>query len=187
MITVALTGNIASGKSTLLKFFKSRGIATVDADQIVDSLYRRPGVQENISSLFGTFDRKEIASMAFSFPQKRKALEELLHPLVVAEIRKIFSKLAAEDQKLVVVEVPLLFEAGLSGMFDRVIVVHAKREKQVERLAAHGLSREQALARIDSQLPSDEKVKKADFAIDNNGSIEAALRQAEKILRELNG
>lgn len=187
MIAVALTGNIASGKSTLLKFFKSKGLATVDADEIVNSLYKRPGVQEKISSLFGTFDRKEIASMAFFSPEKRMALEGILHPLVVAEIKSRFSKLEAEDQKLVIVEVPLLFEAGLSEMFGKIIVVHAKREKQVERLAAQGLNREQALARIDSQLPSDEKVKKADFAIDNNGSVEAALNQAEKIIGELSG
>ena len=187
MIALALTGNIASGKSTLLKFFKSKGIATIDADKIVESLYKKPAVQENISALFGTFDRREIASVAFSSEEKRRELEGVLHPLVVSEIKKTFSKLAAENQGIVVVEVPLLFEAGLSEMFDKVIVVHAKREKQIERLAEQGLSREQAIARIDSQLPSDEKVKKADFVIDNNDSVEVALKQAEKIISELNG
>ncbi|MDP6670322.1 MAG: dephospho-CoA kinase [archaeon] len=187
MITLALTGNIASGKSTLLKFFKSNDIATVDADKIVDSLYKEPEVQEKISSLFGTFDRKEIASVAFSSEKMKRELEEILHPLVVSEIKKTFSKLAAKNQGIVVVEIPLLFEAGLSGMFDKIIVVHSTREKQIERLAKQGLSREDAIARIDSQLSSDEKVKKADFVIDNNSDIEAALKQAEKIISELNG
>ena len=187
MLRVALTGNISSGKTEVLNFFAKKQIPTLDADAIVRGLYTKPEVKEKILSAFATLDKKEIASKAFSFPNKRKELESILHPLVIQEIKSRLTALQQQGAKLVVVEVPLLFEAGLEKMFDKTIAVHISKEKQLDRLKQQGFTEEEAMQRINSQLSSEEKVKKSDFTIDNNSSLENAFKQAENILRELNG
>ncbi len=186
MLKAALTGSIASGKSTVLDFFKSRGVATIDSDKIVAELYRQRKVQEKIRQEFGSIERKKIAEIVFGDSEKRKSLEKILHPLVVKEIELRFAELENQGAKLVVVEVPLLFETGLEKMFDKVIAVHCSEEQQTERLVGkQSLGEEQALKRIKSQLPSNEKVKKADFTLDNSQGLDELFRQAEKILGEL--
>ncbi len=187
MLKIALTGSIASGKSAILRFFAQQGIPTIDADEIVKALYRRREVKEKVLALFHTFDRKAIASQIFSSPSKRKELEELLHPLVGWEIKEKMRSLQEKGEKMVVVEVPLLFEADLQKLFDRAIAVKVSKQEQIARLKRQGLSEKEFLLRINSQLSTEEKVKKADFVIDNNGSLQHAFKQAEKILRQLNG
>jgi dephospho-CoA kinase len=187
MLKVALTGSIASGKSTLLRFFEARGIATLDADEIVGGLYKKPGVRRKIIALFHTADRKQIASAVFSSPRKRRELERILHPLVARELKRRLDCFKAEGRSVVVVEVPLLFEAGLQKLFDKVIAVRASKRGQIARLKREGMSEAEALLRISSQLSTREKVKKADFVIDNTGGLPDAIRDAERVLRELYG
>jgi len=187
MLRIALTGNIASGKSEVLNFFSGRGIATVDADAIVKELYRRAAVRKKVFALFRTLDRGEIAKGIFSDAGKRRKLEAILHPLVLREIRHKSGELEAKGKKLVIVEVPLLFEAKMQHMFDKVIVVFCPQKQQIARLRKQGCGRAEALQRIRSQIPMREKVKKADFAIDNSKGLPIALKQAEKIMGELNG
>ena len=186
MMKAALTGSIASGKTEVLKIFKEHGITVIDSDQIVSRLYTRPEVKKALLKIFRTLERKEIAKQAFSEPQKKASLESLLHPLVVSEIKKRFSELEKANTKLVVVEVQLLFEAGLQKMFDKVIAVNAEQEKLVSRLEKKGYSKGEALLRINSQIPSEQKVKKADFAIDNNAGLPALKEEVEELLVKLN-
>ena len=186
MMKAALTGSIASGKSEVLKIFKEHGITVIDSDQIVSRLYTRPDVKKTLFEIFRTLERKEIAKQAFSEPQKKASLEAILHPLVIAEIKKRFFELEAANTKLVVVEVQLLFEAGLQKMFDKVIVVNAEQKNLLSRLVEKGYSRDGALLRINSQIPSEQKVKKADFVIDNNAGLPALKKEAEKLLVKLN-
>jgi len=185
MLRVALTGGIATGKTSLLEFFQSHSVSTIDADAIVEQLYSKPKVGEKILKLFHSLNRKEIAHQVFSSPKLKKELEYILHPLVLSEIQKKLLEFEKKGKTMVVVELPLLFEAGLEQLFDKVIVVTCSKKKQIKRLVELGLSEKQALARIESQLPLNAKVKKADFVIDNNESLASALKQAEKILSEL--
>jgi len=187
MLRVALTGNIASGKSRLLRFFKREGTAAIDSDAIVKQLYKDKGVQRKIRAAFGTLDRSRIAGQAFSSPAKRKALESILHPLVLQRIGQELARLDSQGKEIAVVEVPLLFEAGMQKLFDKIVIVTSPREQQLARLKKQGLGEKQALARMGIQLSSKAKVKKADFVIDNSGGISSALEQADKILRQLHG
>ena len=187
MLKIALTGSIASGKTTVLAIFQKLGAATIDSDKIVSELYRREDVKKQILSLFQTLDKKQISSQIFSNPKKRRLLEQLLHPLVEQEIEKRTQSFESNGEKLVVIEVPLLFEAGLEHMFDKVIAITCPQQQQLSRLQQQGLSKQQALSRINAQLPQKEKVKKSDFTIDNSSSPQQLQKQVEKMLSDLNG
>jgi len=178
-----LTGGIGSGKSLVGGMLRAKGFVVIDMDSIVSSLYEDEAVRKRVIELFGSLDRGEIASQVFAQPGKKEALEQLLHPRALTELRKRL--LGIKSQELVFVEVPLLFEAGLEREFDAVVSIFAPREKRLERLVRRGMPRKDALKRMHFQLPEREKVKKADFAIDNRGSVEETARQVELVLRKL--
>lgn len=178
-----MTGGIGSGKSLVGSMLTANGFAVIDMDSIVSLLYKDKGVRKRIVELFGSLDRGKIANQAFAHVEKKEALEQLLHPRALTELRKRLSRLKQEE--FVFVEVPLLFEAGLEKEFDAVVTVFAPREKRLERLVRRGMSREDALKRMQFQLPEREKVKKADFTIDNSGSIKETRKQLEFVLKEL--
>jgi len=187
MILVGLTGGIACGKSTVLKLFREAGAETIDCDEIVHNLYFDENVVKKIKAIFGTADREKIALTAFSDAEKRKALEMLLHPLVLKELKRRIALLRNSGKKLLVADVPLLFEAGWEHFFHKTVVVKSDFEKQVSRLQKQGLSRKQAMQRINSQMPLQEKVNKAHYVIDNTKSIDFSREQVLRIMRELDG
>ncbi|MCD6434008.1 MAG: dephospho-CoA kinase [Candidatus Diapherotrites archaeon] len=183
MIKIAITGNIATGKSLVLGFFKELGIETLSADEIVDKLYSNKEFVKKIFEKFKCSSKNELASIIFSHERKRKELEKIIHPIVKRAIKNFFER--NKRKVIVAVEVPLLFEAGMQDMFDKVVVVYATKKQQLERLTAKGLSKEAALKRIKSQIPIEEKIKKADFVIDNSKSIDNTFEQVMLVLRKL--
>lgn len=187
MLRIALTGGIATGKSTVLGLLRKQGVAVIDADEIARALFRRKSVREKLASLFGTIDRARIALQVFSEAKKRKKLNALLHPLILKEMWKKIDSFERAGEKMVVVELPLLFELGLQSNFDTVVVVKATQEQQLQRLCSQGLTKREAMQRIKAQLPLREKIKKADFVIDNGGSLLSTGRQVKGLLRRLNG
>ena len=180
---MGLTGSIATGKSTVLGFFSGFGAATIDSDAIVAQLYKKPVVKKFLKKNFGTAQKKALAKKAFSDKALRLKLEAFLHPLVFAEIKKQSKKL--RKRKIIIVDVPLLFEKRLQKKFSKIIVVKSTRKQQLVRLRKKGFSKKEALARINSQLPISRKLKKADFIIDNRGSVFQTRAQVKKILEEL--
>jgi len=185
MKKIAVTGGIASGKSTVLSVFGENSVPTIDCDSIVDKLYSDKSVCKQISSSLGTCDRKELARKIFSAPIARQNLEAILHSLVLSELKQRLSGLESSGEKAVAVDVPLLFEAGWQNLFDKVVVVLAPHEKRVSRLVARGFSEQEAEAAISSQMPQEEKLKKSDYAIDNSKSLASTEEQVLKILRDL--
>jgi len=188
-VAVAITGGIGAGKSEALAAFARHGAATVSSDQIVHELLRRDEVREVIVERFGNgvvrpdgqLDRGAIGTVVFNDREQLNWLEELLHPLVSAEYLQWREQLAAlpHPPQVCVTEVPLLFEAGGEGRFDRVVVITAPEDVRRKRSEVATAEREQWL------LPDVEKTARADFAFENTGSLEALDRFVGSVMEDL--
>ncbi|MCD1258953.1 dephospho-CoA kinase [Paenibacillus athensensis] len=187
-MNIGLTGGIACGKSTVSAMLAGRGAALVDADRIAREVVE-PGspVLNRVASRFGqavllqdgSLDRKALGRIVFGDEAARKELEALLHPPIRALMRERMEAFEREQpHRLVVVDVPLLFESGLASMFEEVLLVYVPREVQLERLIRRdGLEPAEALKRLEAQLPIDAKRELADNIIDNSGTVEETERQ----------
>jgi dephospho-CoA kinase len=195
MLVVGLTGGIASGKTTVSQMFRDAGVPVICADELARGVVR-PGSRalEEIARVFGDqvigpdgeLNRTALAQMVFQDPSRRKSLEAIIHPKVEDERNRHLSDLQREGYELAVVDVPLLYETGLDRSFDVIIVVYVPQQVQEERLEARNhMTREAIRARVDAQMPIDEKKRRADYILDNSGTIEETRRQLDKILEEL--
>ncbi len=191
MIRVGLTGGIATGKSTVARMFARRGAAVIDADEMVREL-QKPGstVYEAIVNAFGphilrgdgTIDRRSLGELVFRDEQLRRRLETIVHPALISAVERRVAELRTQGVAVCVVELPLLMEAEAERRFDCVVVVTAPEEVQIARLMAdRGLSREEALARIGSQMPLGEKERRGDFVIANGGALPETERRVQEI------
>lgn len=183
-LLVGLTGGIGSGKSTALKAFSRRGTNTLSLDQIAREQARDGNdAWKAIKRAFprfvdetGGIDRKRLGSYVFARPSARKRLERVTHPLVLAEMRRLISRMHG----VVVVDVPLLFEARLSRLFDVSVVVSTKRQfervKRRDRLPAAEIHR-----RLKAQWPSSRKEKLADIVIDNDGTKSDLVKKVARL------
>ncbi|MBI5379960.1 MAG: dephospho-CoA kinase [Nitrospirae bacterium] len=196
MLIVGLTGGVASGKTLAAGCFAALGAEVIDADQIAREVVR-PGTPawEAIIRRFGReyllpdgyLDRKKLGAIVFADPERRQILEAIIHPLVFAETERRIREIASRDpHAFVVLNVPLLFEAGRHLRVDKVVVVWAPEEEQILRIRQRdGLSREEALLRIRAQIPLEEKRGRADYVIDNSGPSVAVRPQVEQIYADL--
>ncbi len=194
-MVLGITGGIAAGKSSVSRIFQRRGIPVVSADQLAREvvgpntptlrhLVERfgPGILDETGGL----DRPGLARLIFNDPQARIDLNAMIHPAIVALAEVRLGALRDQGEALIVYEAPLLFEAGAEGRVDRILVVRVDPDVQLLRLMARDqLAEEDARARIAAQLPQEEKVARADFVIDNSGSLEATVSQAESLLGKL--
>ena len=191
-----LTGGIACGKTTVAGYFRELGAHILDADALGHELLTpgEPAYQEvvrrfgdKIIDATGAIDRRKLGTMVFSDARERQALNAALHPRIMARIGQLVREQQSRAaQAFVIVDAPLIFEAGIAGDFRKVIAVWCRPEQQLERLMAKtGLSREDAERRIAAQMPADEKRRRADYAIDSSGSREHTREQSHTIYREL--
>ena len=192
MLKVALTGGIATGKSYVLAKLHNRGVATIDADDIVHAeLGPRTPTTKTIAARFGSallkadgsIDRRLLAARVFGDPATRTAIEAIIHPVVYDEIRRWFAGL---DRPIGVASIPLLFETGRQGDFDFVVVTACNPEQQLARLVERDrMTEQEARQRIAAQMPVDEKAKRANYVIMTGGSKLATDKQVEELLVEL--
>lgn len=193
-MNIGLTGGIACGKSTVSQLFASRGAIVIDADVLAREVVEpgAPALAEVVRAFGpgvlqgdGTLNRQELGRLVFNDAAKRKQLEELLHPSIIRLLRERMEE--AErlyPDKLVIGDVPLLYESGMEGLFQEIVVVYADPVVQLERLVArNGLTPEEALLRINAQLPMELKRKRADAVIDNSGTPEETRSQVEQYWR----
>ena len=184
---LGLTGSIATGKSTVAKLFLSAGIPVVDADLGARAvvLPGAPGLADIIEHFGeayllsdGTLDRKRLGALIFSDREKRKELDVLLKERINDWIQAEKVRYISEGHKLIVLDIPLLYEGGYEDSCDAVMVVYVPEELQVQRLMSRNhLDADEAARRMQSQLSIEKKKELADFVIDNSGTIEETKKQ----------
>ena len=196
MLRVGLTGGIATGKSTVGLMFVELGCHLIDADHISHQLFQ-PGEEvysaviqafgERILSADRTINRKVLGEIVFNDAEARKKLNQLVHPAVVQRQRDWLNEMEARDPGgISIVDATLMIEVGTYKNYDKVIVVTCRPEIQKQRLRTRsGLSEEEIEARVRSQMPLEEKVKYADFVIDNSGDLPDTRRQVEQVNSKL--
>jgi dephospho-CoA kinase len=196
MFIVGLTGGIASGKSLAGRVFKDLGAHVIDADRIVHELLEpgQPACREVLDHFGkdillpnGGIDRRKLGEIVFSDPEKRAWLNSCLHPKVfnvyTTQVQHLQSR---QPDAVVVLDAALLIETGYHRNMDRIVVVYADREQQIQRLVLRDkFTREQALARITSQMPLAEKRAYADYVIDNSGKREDTEALAREVFQKL--
>ncbi|MGG0728257.1 dephospho-CoA kinase [Bacillus paramycoides] len=195
-VVVGLTGGIASGKSTVSQMFREIHIPVIDADIIAREVVERGKLAYNkIVEVFGTevlqkdgeLDRPKLGSVVFYNEEKRLQLNKIVHPAVREEMNEQKEMYIKEGMQAVVLDIPLLFESKLTNLVDRVLVVAVTPNTQLERLMKRNdFSEKEATARIQSQMPLEEKVKMADEVIYNDGTIVETKTQLAAILKEWN-
>ena len=169
MLKIAITGNIASGKSEVEKII-AQDFPVFDADKIAHKF-------------LGNVDRRALGEKVFSDPVARKKLENYIHPKVKDEILKIFSE---SQDKCVFVSIPLLFETGFDKLFDKIIFVQCDDKLRLERLMKrNNFTKEQALKRMNAQISQDDKINKSDFVIHNNLTKEELAEQVNELLKKI--
>lgn len=192
---VGLTGGIASGKSTVARAFRALGVGVVDADEVAREIVEpgKPALEAIVSEFGagvldarGALDRKALGAVVFGDAQKRKALEAITHPRIFARSMELLAEHANDGAPYAMYEAALLVENGSHRMFAALVVVAAKRDTQLRRIVARdGLSSADAEARLDAQLPLDQKIAVADHVIWNDGdlgAVEAAVRDVHRAL-----
>ncbi|HUC93428.1 MAG TPA: dephospho-CoA kinase [Paenibacillus sp.] len=188
---IGLTGGIACGKSTVGAMLASRGALLVDADRVarevvlpgepalaaVAAAFGQAVMQED-----GTLNRAKLGETVFADSDKLRTLESILHPAIRSRMWEQMNRAKAEEPgRLIVADIPLLFETNQQGLYEGVLVVYVPREVQLARLLLRnpGLTEAQALQRIETQMDIERKKSLADWVIDNSGTIEQTERQVE--------
>jgi len=196
VLKVALTGGIATGKSVISKYLESKGCYLCYSDQLAHKLME-PGnfAWGKIVDYFGEsiilpdkrIDRKKLGEIVFSSEKDRMFLNNLLHPLVLKEKKRIIEELErSEKAKIFVSEAALTIEAGFHGFYHRIIVAHAPLEVRLKRLMERDrIDEELAIKKIKSQLPNEEKLKYAHYIIDTSGSIKETVKWTARVFKAL--
>jgi dephospho-CoA kinase len=193
---IAVTGGIGSGQSTVCQIFQSLGCKIIDVDvkakQIIQkdkSLKKelRKAFGDEIFFKDGSLNRKHLAHLAFRDQAKTLELNKIIHPRMVAEVvEEMETARFSERYPLIIVDAALIFEISIEKMFDAVIVVYAKLDKRLKRVMVRDdLKRAEVLARVQRQIPLEDKKAWADYTIDNNGTTEDLKKQVESIFEEL--
>jgi dephospho-CoA kinase len=191
-LVIGLTGGIASGKSTVSKMLKEMDITVIDADvEARLAVEKGEPAYQKIVAEFGDdilldnegIDRQKLGSIIFHNSEKRQLLNGIVHPEVRARMFNKIDTANKQGEKVVILDIPLLFESKLTSMVEKTILVYVDKPIQLQRLMERNqLSKEEAEARVNSQMPLSEKIALADVVIDNNGSIEETNRQLNEIL-----
>lgn len=193
---LGLTGGIASGKSTVSAMLADQGALLIDADEVAREVVL-PGspTLAAIAERFGndillpdgSLDRKRLGNIVFRDEQERRALEAITHPAIRARMNELASEYErSQPDKLIIVDIPLLYESKMQSLFDGIIVVYVPRELQLDRLMKRdGLSEEQAMQRLDAQMNIEDKRQMADYVIHNEGDLDRTKRQVLELIKQI--
>jgi dephospho-CoA kinase len=195
MLKVGLTGNIAAGKSTVADVWRGLGATVIDADELarravdpgtpaLDAITREWGSE--VVDAGGELDRAALRRIVFSDPEARERLEQIVHPAVAGLRDELYREAEARGERLVVADIPLLFEVGLVDEFDVVVLVDAPEEARLVRLVGdRAMDPEDARRMIAAQMPAELKRARADFVIVNTGTLGEVRRRAREVWDEL--
>ncbi|ETA79899.1 dephospho-CoA kinase [Youngiibacter fragilis] len=194
MLRIGITGGIASGKTTVVKYISGKGIPVVDADIIareVLSLY--PKILDYLKGRYGEkvfsggeLDRKELGRIIFSSEMDRKEYTDVIMPYIRLEIEKRLDRLESEGFAAAILDAPLLFEEGFEKDMDCSILVYAEAKVQLQRLMKRNeITEEEARRMIRSQMPVREKLELADFVVDNSGDLERTKEEIDMVFMKM--
>jgi dephospho-CoA kinase len=191
---IGLTGTIASGKSTVSRWFRSWGAEVVEADRIGHVLLRSGSPAhgklirafgKDILQKDGQINRKLLGQKVFADPKSRRRLNRIVHPLLLRALRVIIERARSKGDRILVVVAALIPEWKIGGWFDSVIAVTSPREQRIQRLMDSGFTKKEARQRLGSQLPEREKCREADVIISNRGSLSALRKKADTVWNQL--
>jgi dephospho-CoA kinase len=191
-LVLGIAGGIGSGKSSVARAFADLGFAWLDADQLAKEALDSPALRPDLEARFGSGiygeddcpDRAKLADAIFRDPEKKRALEGLIHPAVRQAIRAGIAEAAARGQR-VLLDVPLLFEGGLAELCDQVLFVDCPAETRRARAVARGMDAQDWERREAQQLAVDEKRRRSQLVLDNSGSLEEHARATTSLLAQL--
>jgi len=198
MLIVGLTGGIVSGKTTVAQIFKSLGAKIIDLDEIARQIVKpQQKAWKKIVQNFGVeilkhnqeINRKKLAKIVFSNREKLNLLNQITHPVIIEVMKEQLNQINMQTSEDVIcmIDAPLLFEAHIEHMMDKIIVVFINEKEQMTRLLQReGLSKDDAIKRMRAQIPIEDKVRLADYVIDNSFSIEQTKEQAFQLWLALN-
>ncbi|MFC2013745.1 dephospho-CoA kinase [Chloroflexota bacterium] len=195
MKVIGLTGGIGSGKSTVAEFMAEQGVVVIDADKVGHEAFK-PNIQlwREVVAVFGRqiltptgdIDRKKLGEVVFDNPDSLVQLNQIMHPRMYDMVKAQIDEFRRQGVKLVVLEAPLLLEAGWTSLVDEVWVIVASESTVIRRLQNKvGLTQQQSLARIRSQLSSEERVKQANVVIDTDCSLDELKAKVRELWRGL--
>lgn len=192
MIKIGLTGNIASGKSTVAQVWRKMGAKVIDVDELAHDLYRpRTKVWQQVVKAFGkgilkadhTINRAVLREIVFPDKKKMKKLTRIMYPAIVKELAK---QMAAAKAKVVVADMAVLFEAKAEKLFDKIVIVRVSQFNQIQRLTEErNLSREQAMDRINSMTFPGEKISACDYLLDGDQPLVAFKSAAQSLFQKI--
>jgi len=193
MAVFALTGDFCSGKSSVAALLKKKKAAVFDCDRAVHAVYRDKSgtVYKSIVRRFkgavtpaGNISRRRLGAIVFADPSKLDCLEKIVHPAVIGRLKAWIAQ--RKKNTIAIAEVPLLFEAGLSKMFTGVIVVKSSSDVIKKRaLSKRGIGFDRALQRINRYMPIREKIKQADFVVENDGTLAQLAKSVDRLWKSL--
>ncbi len=186
-LTIAITGTIGSGKSTVCSYLRKKGFSVDDCDEINRQLLLsgQPGYQKvtaafkGVTNDKGAIDHKALADIVFNDQNKLTELQNIMHPLIKAELTK------GMDQEVYLAEVPLLFETDFYRLFNCKVLIVCDENIAINRLKERGFDEEMAKARIKKQMPVEEKIRRSDYIIYNNGTEDDLFEQVDHFLEEV--
>ena len=190
MISIAIAGNIASGKSTVENVLRKKGYKVFDSDIIAHEVLE--DLSDKIFEAFKDYDisengrisRQKLGALVFDDKNLKEKLENIVHPEIKDRLKKIFEENKLE--KYIFVSIPLLFEVGWRNLFDKILFIYTEDKIRLNRLMQrNNFTKDEALARIKSQLPQEEKVKVSDFIINNTHSIDVLQKYIERSIIQL--
>jgi dephospho-CoA kinase len=195
MILIGLTGGLGTGKSTVAEMFRRQGAQIIDADALVhESLKNNGSCYSKVVRAFGQaikdgqqINRRKLADIVFNDPSKLKTLTSIIHPVILKEVQLRIKKLKKNPKaRMVVIDAPLLIEAGWHQWVDYLIVVKASMALTIQRVRAQrNLSRAEIFRRMKAQMPITQKIRMADIVIDNKKNLNETQHQVEKIIQVL--
>lgn len=190
---IAIAGNIASGKTAVEGFFREFGYEVLDTDKIAHSILNSDVAVEIINAFTGedisdngVINRKKLGDIVFSNYHSRKKLENIVHPIIREELQKYFD--LKKDSDVVLVAIPLVFEAKMEDLFDKIIFVFADDETRLERLMLRNdYTEQEALKRINSQMSQFMKLEDSDYVFHNNGTLDNLKNQVKDFCMKILG
>lgn len=185
---IGITGSVGSGKTTVANLFRRYGFKVINVDKFYAKIYREnKTLREKIKKEFGTVSRAKIKKIVFNNSNKLKKLNKTTHPIIINEIKKSIKKIKKSNKNAkIVIDAPLLLETKAKNLIDNIIVVKCDKKTQINRVLKKGKYTKQEIKNIlKSQMPLKEKLKYADFVIDNSGPLDTTKRQIEELIKKI--